>query len=95
MRLLNVQNIDTVMAVDVGMMEKTDPEHLAYATSQERVLVTFVCLFAGKTMHESDHHGLVCLTSAQPDQIGKIVTILNEFAQLYSDEDVAGQVFWL
>jgi hypothetical protein len=46
-------------------------------------------------MHESDHHGLVCLTSAQPDQIGKIVTILSEFAQLYSDEDVAGQVFWL
>ena len=95
MRQLNVQGIDTVMAVDVEMTEKTDPEHLAYATSQERVLVTFDRPFAGKAMRQSVHNGLICLTSAQPDQIGRIVTVLSEFAQLYSDEDTTGQVFWL
>ena len=84
-----------VLANDVGMTEKPDPEHLAYATEHGMVLVTFDRPFAGKTIKTTDHHaGLICLSGSQ-DDIGDIVRTLIEFAENHTLKQVAGQVFWL
>ncbi len=83
-----------VMAVDVEMVEKDDlTEHLPYATEQGLILVTFDRPFAGRASKNTDHTGILCLTFSQ-DDIGGIVRAVTEFAQRYSPDEVAGQVFW-
>lgn len=81
------------MAADVGMKQKTDPEHLAYATENGYIMVTFDRPFAGKTSKSTDHGGLICLSDRQND-VGLMVRTLSEFADNYKREDVIGQVFW-
>jgi len=38
---LRARNVDVITALDVGMIEQEDAEHLDYATEQGRVLCTF------------------------------------------------------
>jgi predicted nuclease of predicted toxin-antitoxin system len=85
---------DVIMANDVGMIQKPDPEHLAYATADGRVIVTFDRAFAGITSKSLDHAGLVCLKGKQ-NEIGRMVRVLSQFADEREAEDVVGQVFWL
>jgi predicted nuclease of predicted toxin-antitoxin system len=84
-----------VMAVDVGMTQKLDDQHLKYATEQKRIMVTFDHPFAGKTMSNADHAGLICITGAQQDNFGAIIRLLVAFAEAHSAEDAEGKVFWL
>ncbi len=83
-----------VMAIDVDMTEKADPEHLAYATEEGHVMVTFDRPFAGITSKSTEHGGLICLSGTQ-DDIGNMVRKLTAFAEQHAPEDVAGLVFWL
>lgn len=41
------RNIEVVMAIDVGMMGKRDPEHLAFVAERGLTLVTLDRAFAG------------------------------------------------
>ncbi len=84
-----------VMAVDVGMTQKPDEEHLQYATEQGRILVTFDHPFAGRTMASQGHAGLICITSARQDDFGIIVRLLIAFGDGHTAEDAKGSVFWL
>lgn len=84
-----------IMAVDVGMTGKTDPEHLQYATEVERVMVTFDRPFASQTTANSEHAGLACITGATQGDIGGIVRLLLAFTEQYQSEDVIGKVYWL
>jgi predicted nuclease of predicted toxin-antitoxin system len=83
-----------ILANDVGMTEKGDPEHLAYAAELGHVVVTFDREFAGTTSKSTEHAGLVCLSVSQ-DDVGGMVRLLSAFADDHTPEDVAGQVFWL
>ncbi len=83
-----------VMAPDVEMQQKTDSEHLAYATENGLVLVTFDRAFAGRTAQADDHSGLICLSGSQ-DAVGVIVRSLTLFAEQHTSEDIIGKVFWL
>ena len=40
-RALRVRGVDLITALDVGMIERKDVEHLDYATEQGRVLCSF------------------------------------------------------
>ena len=40
-RALRARGVDVITALDVGMIEREDTEHLGYATEQGRVLCTF------------------------------------------------------
>jgi predicted nuclease of predicted toxin-antitoxin system len=91
---LSKRGIDVVMANDVGMTQKTDTKHLTYATENDYVLVTFDRKFAGLSMANSDHTGLVCLKGS-PENVGVVVTALAEFAEQHTAEDAKGHVFWL
>jgi predicted nuclease of predicted toxin-antitoxin system len=91
---LQLRQIRVVMANDVGMTQKSDPEHLAYATESRLVMVTFDRPFAGKTIGNLNHAGLICLSGSQQD-VGYIVRVLSEFWDNQSLEGCQGQVFWL
>jgi len=91
---LNLHGCEAVMAHDEGLRGKSDPEHLAYASEHQFILVTFDRKFAGLTSKSSDHAGLICI-SGVTDDIGYIVRTLIAFAETYTQEDAAGQVFWL
>jgi predicted nuclease of predicted toxin-antitoxin system len=85
-----------VMAVDVEMEGKDDDtEHLVYATNQDLIMVTFDHPFAGRTMARTDYVGLICLAYDIREDIGRMVEVLTEFADLYDPEKDHGQVFWL
>ncbi len=85
-----------VMAVDVDMKGKDDDtEHLPYATEHDLVMVTFDHPFAGRTMARSDHSGVIVLAYSIRENIGRMVEVLAEFAELYDSEKDRGQVFWL
>lgn len=90
-----VQNgYSVVMAQDVGMQQRTDPEHLAYATENKLILVTFDRAFAGRTSQTDDHSGLICFSGSQ-DAIGMIIGNLMTFAEQHTPETANGHVFWL
>lgn len=38
---LRVRGVDVLTALEAGMIERTDEEHLGYATTQDRVLFSF------------------------------------------------------
>jgi hypothetical protein len=85
-----------VMAVDVNMVGKDDDtEHLPYSTEYDLVMVTFDHPFAGRTMARTDHNGLVCLAYSIRENIGRMIEVLTEFAELYDPQRDRGQVFWL
>jgi predicted nuclease of predicted toxin-antitoxin system len=85
-----------IMAVDVDMVGKDDDtEHLVYAAEHDLIMVTFDHPFAGRTMSRTDHPGLICLSYAIRENIGRMVEALVEFAELYDPERDIGQVFWL
>jgi len=83
------------MAVDAGMEGKWDEEHLAFATERNLVMVTFDRPFAGRTQSRSDFYGLVCLDPGLQRDVGRIIEILVEFAQLFDAEKDTGQVYWM
>lgn len=86
-----------VMAVDADMEGKDDFDHLAYATANGLVMVTFDHPFAGRLMSmiDLDHLGLVCLTQTIRQDIGQMVTVLSEFLELYDPEKAHSTVIWL
>lgn len=88
------QGYTVVMAQDVKMQEKTDPEHLEYATTNNLVLVTFDRAFAGRTSQLNNHSGLICLSGSQ-NALGMIIRTLVTFAEQHTPEDAVGKVFWL
>ncbi len=95
-RALIKRGYHVVMAVDVGMEAKDDDtEHLPYATENNLVMVTFDQPFAGRTMSRSDHKGLIYLAQRIREDIGNIIEVLVDFAELYDPEKDAGQVYWL
>ena len=93
---LIAKDYQVVMAVDVGMEGKDDDtEHLAYSQEHNLVLVTFDHPFAHRTMARTDHPGLICLAYSVRENIGRMIDILTEFAEIYEPEKDVGQVFWL
>jgi predicted nuclease of predicted toxin-antitoxin system len=87
---------EVIMAIDVDMTEKDDDtEHLPFAKERGLVMVTFDRPFAGRTMQRIDHSGLICLSETIRDDIGRIITVLAEFADQHTPEQTAGHVFWL
>jgi predicted nuclease of predicted toxin-antitoxin system len=85
-----------VMAVDAGMTGKDDDtEHLPYATANRLLLVTMDKPFATRTLYRTDYLGLICLTKDLHDDIGRTITLLADFLELFDEERDAGQVHWL
>ncbi len=84
-----------VMAVDVGMAGKPDEQHLAYATEKQMVMVTFDRPFAGITMRRTDFFALLCLQQDFREDVGGMIALLTEFAELFDENKDTGKVHWM
>jgi uncharacterized protein with PIN domain len=94
-RAVREKGCEVMMAIELGMEGKDDDtEHLPLATEKGAVLFTRDKPFAGRTMKQTDHAGLVCWTG-KDDDVGGMVRALVEFAETYTMDDVKGTVFWL
>lgn len=94
-RQLRTRGIEVILAAEIGMISKDDDmEHLPTATEMGAVVFTHDHPFAGRTANRTDHAGLICWTGGETD-IGGMVKALSQFAERYSADEVAGQVFWL
>jgi predicted nuclease of predicted toxin-antitoxin system len=84
----------TVVAADVGMVQKDDlAEHLPFAAGRGMVLVTFDRKFAGLVAQMTDHAGLICLSGSQ-NNFSYMIRTLVEIAEQYTPETIAGRVLW-
>lgn len=87
---------EVIMANDVEMTGKSDPEHLQFATQQGAVMITLDQRFAGETSSQTEpqHAGLICWTP-EFQNIGTMLHAFINFAEENLPEDAAGNVFWL
>lgn len=98
-RALRTRNVDAVTALDMGMIEQADEDHLAAATAQRRVLYSFnladfyrlhrAWLAAGKS-----HSGMV-LAQQQRYSVGEQMRRLLKLIASKSAEDMQNQAEFL
>jgi Domain of unknown function (DUF5615) len=98
-RALRARGVDVVTALEAGMIERSDADHLEFATSQERVLCTFNVgdfyrlhtdwLTVGK-----DHGGIIFVPQ-QRYAIGELLRRLLKLASTRSTEAMRGQAEFL
>ncbi|MCC6614309.1 MAG: DUF5615 family PIN-like protein [Anaerolineae bacterium] len=93
-RALIARNITVIMAVDVKMEGKTDKEHLAYATQNDLIMVTFDHPFASQMMQEQDFLAVICLPYRFQQATGEMIDTLAEYSALFDMKKDRGQVFW-
>lgn len=85
-----------VRAVEVGMEGADDDSgNLPYATQHHLILVTFDHPFAGRATQRSDFYALVCLPYKVQEDVGEIIRLLQEFAELFDSEKDTAKVHWL
>jgi hypothetical protein len=86
---LRAKGIDIVRCEEVGLAEADDIEHLEYATSESRTLVShdldFLQLHASWSHSGLRHCGIVLFHRQFQGNIGKIVIELSEWHQLIAE----------
>ena len=79
-RQLHSRGVDIVRCQDVGMSDADDVDHLTYATSQGRTVITgdedFLALDAQWRRSGKHHAGIVYLSRGRKNAIGTIVASL-------------------
>lgn len=104
---LRNRGIDIVRCEEVGLAEAKDTEHLNYATTQKRMLITndddFLNLISKWRQAGKSHYGVMyCLPHIQGDvAVGKIVHICLEYHALIAgragtvEDDIVNQVIYV
>ena len=98
-RALDARDVDIVTALDEGMIQRRDEEHLDYATAQGRVLFSFnirdfyrlhtVYLGAGKV------HAGVLLAQQQRYSVGEQMRRMLKLIASRSAEEMVNQIEFL
>ena len=96
---LRARGVDVVTAQEVGMIERTDVEHLQFATEQNRVLYSFnrgdflrlhsLCLVEGRT------HAGILLARQQHYSVGEQMRRMLKVMALKSPADMRNSVEFL
>lgn len=87
--------LPVIIAVDVGMIEKSGVEHLQFANDHQSVLVTLDRPLAWSSKDcETPHLGVVCWLGNHRD-FGSMIGQLSKFAKQHAVETTKGKVFWL
>jgi predicted nuclease of predicted toxin-antitoxin system len=102
---LRNRGIDIIRCEEVGLADAKDEEHLEFATSQKRVLVShdddFVVLHHQWQAREKKHAGIMLLHNDLQGKIGTIVKSLLEYYELIEvgagtvGEDIANLVTYI
>lgn len=96
--LLRLRDLDVVRAQDVGLAGATDPEVLAWAALDQRVLLshdvrTMTAFAAERLANGEPMTGLVILP--QTEAIGLVLDALEELVTSRQADDVRGQILYL
>ena len=88
---LRARGIDVQTALDAGMIERTDEEHLAFATTQGRVLCSFNVgdfyqLHTNNIAQHKSHAGIVLARQQQYSVGGYMRRLLRLMAHLTAEE---------
>jgi hypothetical protein len=92
-RALRTRGIDVKTALEAGMIEQTDADHLAFATVEQRVLCTYnvgdFWTLHSVTIAQGRHHVGIILVPQQRYGIGELLRrLLHLAAALLADEMV-------
>ena len=91
---LRLRGFDVSVSNDAGLLGASDDVQLAYATSENRLLVThdddFLRLHAGGVIHAG-----IAYTRASKRTIGQLVLKLAALGRAHTAEDIAGTVEFL
>jgi len=98
-RALRARGVDVLTAQEVGMIERTDAEHLQFAAEQNRVLYSFnrgdflrlhsLCLAEGRT------HAGILLARQQHYSVGEQMRRVLKVMALKSSADMGNSVEFL
>ena len=99
LRALRRNGFDVETAVEAGMLGRTDPEHLAYATASGRVLVShnigdYSALHSMYLGAGAAHSGII-LIAQQQYSAGEILRRIQRLAAALGDEGMANRLDFL
>jgi hypothetical protein len=96
---LRSRNIDVLTAAEVGMLNKTDEEQLAWATEHNRVIFSFNIrdFYRLHTMllEREESHGGIVLAPQQQYGIGDLLRGVLQIINIRSAEAMVGQLEFL
>jgi len=95
-RALRSRGVDVISALDAGMIERKDEEHLRYATAQGRVLYTFnvgdFCRLHVAFLAQGKSHAGIILAGQQRYTAGDQMRRLLRLIATKSPEEMRNQV---
>ena len=98
-RALRARGVDVITALEAGMFDRADGDHLDYATAQGRVLCTFNVgdfyhLHSQYLREHKSHAGIIVVRQQQykvGEQLGRLLSLLSA----KSDEAMRGHLEFL
>lgn len=97
---LRQQGWDVLTAHEAQMVGASDEEHLAFATQQERILLTFNArdfkqLAETWASQGREHSGIILCPAMPKSAYGRLVHRLEQLQRLLSSEQMRNTVIWL
>ncbi len=93
-RELRLHGIDVTTTVEVKLRTKSDESQLAFASREERVLVTHDDDFLKLAIKNKNHSGIAYCHQTK-HSIGKMIETLVLIYEVYTPEDMIGRVEFL
>ena len=87
---LRSRGIDAISCVETSMRTASDEEHLAFATREKRVLVTYDSDFIKLHASGVQHSGIAF--SHRPLPVGDMISILLLMYEVLDAEDIENQI---
>jgi hypothetical protein len=99
-RLLRTEGYDVVSAYDAGMVQKEDEDHLQYAATNHRTIVTFnqrhfAPLYEHWWFGGREHHGIVLSREYKLDEVGELVRRLRNLVVRNNPGDLTNHLVYL
>jgi len=91
---LHHRGVDATMAVDAGLMGADDHDHLRFALSQDRVLVTHDDDFTRIHAQGIEHAG-ICYCHKDKHTIGDLLRILLLIHECFAEDEMRGHLEYL
>jgi predicted nuclease of predicted toxin-antitoxin system len=88
------RGIDVTTTPEAKLLGAADPEHLAFAVSEKRVLVTFDSDFLGSAKSGEQHAGIVNRFQGN-SHIGEVIRGLELIWEVLEAEEMVGRVEYL
>jgi TRAP-type mannitol/chloroaromatic compound transport system substrate-binding protein len=99
LRALRARGVDLLSALEAGMIERSDREHLDYATSQHRVLCTFNIAdfyqLHGEYLQQGKTHAGMILVQQQRFSLGEELRRILKLIASRSAESMQNQAEFL